>query len=127
MKKLMRFREMEERYSNGEDSLELTVEKWSRIYEYLDSAYTLLHFDEALKAAVIPIFLCVEYKDRCEMCPLYRICKRGKSEEFNKVMRAIQSYSIAGDILPKEPLLGIIEIFLEELKKCDSEVKGKAH
>ena len=61
------------------------------------------------------------------MCPLYRICKRGKSEEFNKVMRIIQSYGIAGDILPKEPLLGVIGTFLEELEKCNAEVKGKAH
>jgi len=127
MKKLMDFQEMEKKYSNGEDSLELTIEKWTRIYDFLQSAFTLGHFDEALQAAVVPIFLCVEYRDRCEYCPLLRICRKGTSEEFNKVLRILQSYNIAGDMLPIGPLMGVVEGFLEELKMCQSDVKGKAH
>ena len=127
MNKMMDIKEMEKRYIEGEDSLSLTIEKWTRIYQFLQSAFSLAHFGEALQAAVVPIFLCIEYKDRCEYCPLYRICEKGKSEEFNRVIRIIQSYNIAGDILPKEPLLGIVGSFLEELKKCQSDAKGKAH
>jgi hypothetical protein len=127
MKKLMDFKEMEKRYSGGEDSLELTVEKWTRIYEFLESAFSMGHFSEVLQAAVVPLFLCVEYKDRCEFCPLFRICKRGRSEEFNRVMRVMQAYVIAGDILPKDPILGIVGNFIEELKKCENDAKGRAH
>ena len=127
MKKLMDFQEMENKYSNGEDSLELTLEKWTRIYEFLQSAFTLGHFDEALQAAVVPIFLCVEYRDRCEYCPLFMICRKGTSEEFNKVLRILQAYTVAGDMLPQEPLLGVVEIFLGELRMCRSDLKGKAH
>jgi hypothetical protein len=127
MKKLMDFTEMERRYSAGEDSLELTVEKWNRIYEFLESAFDLAHFNEALQAAVVPLFLCVEYRDRCEYCPLFRICERGKSEEFARVMRVIQAYIIAGDVLPREPLLGVVGNFLEELKKCKNDASGRAH
>ncbi|KPJ58273.1 MAG: hypothetical protein AMJ42_03575 [Deltaproteobacteria bacterium DG_8] len=123
----MDFKEMEKRYSDGEDSLDLTVEKWNRIYDYLESAFSLGHFTEALQASGVPIFLCIEYKDRCELCPLFRICERGKSEDFNKVIRVIQSYTIAGDILPKEPLLGVVKNFIEELKQCKSDARGKAH
>jgi len=122
----MDFREMEKRYSNDEDSLDLTVEKWTRIYKFLESSFSLEHFAEVLQAAVVPIFLCVEYKDRCEFCPLFRICKRGKSEEFNKVMRMIQSYTVAGDLLPKDPLLGVVGDFIKELKRCESDARGKA-
>ena len=118
---------MEKRYSGGEDSLELTVEKWTRIYEFLGSAFSIGHFSEVLQAAVVPLFLCVEYKDRCEFCPLFRVCKRGKSEEFNRVMRVMQAYVIAGDVLPKDPLLGIVGNFIEELKKCENDAKGRAH
>jgi len=127
MKKLMDLKEMEKRYSDGEDSLDLTVEKWNRIYEFLESAFSLEHFAEALQASSVPIFLCIEYKDRCELCPLFRICEKGKSEDFNKVIRVIQSYTIAGDILPKGPLLGVVKNFIEELKRCKSDARGKAH
>ncbi|MEE9505147.1 MAG: hypothetical protein V3V90_08445 [Thermodesulfobacteriota bacterium] len=126
MNKLMDIKEMEKRYSGGEDSLDLTVEKWSRIHDFLETAFRLEHFMEVLNAAVVPIFLCVEYRDRCELCPLFRICERGKSEIFNKVMRVIQSYTIAGDLLPRDPLLGIMGNFVEELKRCKSDARGKA-
>jgi hypothetical protein len=38
----------------------------------------------------------------------------------------MQSYTIAGDILPREPLMGVIGNFLAELKKCQNEASGKA-
>jgi hypothetical protein len=127
MRKLMDFKEMERRYTKGEDSLELTIEKWTCIYEFLESAFSFEHFNDALQAAVVPIFLCVEYRDRCELCPLFRICERGKSEKFSRVIRMIQSYTIAGDILPRDTLLGIVGNFIEDLKKCKSDARGKAH
>jgi len=126
MQKLMDFREMEQKYSSGEDALELTIAKWIRIYEFLESAFTLEHFSEALQASIVPIFLCIEYRDRCEFCPLFRVCERGKSQIFNKVIRVLQSYTIAGDILPKEPLMGVVGSFVEELKKCKNDARGKA-
>ena len=125
MKKLMDFKEMEQKYNSGEDSLELTLEKWARIYVFLESAFSLEHFNEALQGAMVPLFLCIEYRDRCEFCPLYRVCERGRSEIFNKVVRVMQAYTIAGDILPKETLLGVVEHFLDELQKCQSEAGGR--
>lgn len=125
MKKLMDFKEMEQKYDSGEDSLELTIEKWIRILEFLESAFSLDHFNEALQAAMVPLFLCVEYRDRCDFCPLFRVCERGRSQIFNKVVRVMQAYTIAGDILPKEPLLGVVENFVDELHKCQNESCGK--
>ena len=125
MKKLMDFKEMELKYNGGEDSLELTLEKWIRIYDFLESAFSLDHFNEALQAAMVPLFLCVEYRDRCEFCPLFRVCERGRSEIFNKVVRVMQAYTIAGDILPKDTLLGVVENFLDELHKCQHEAGVK--
>ena len=125
MKKLMDFKEMEQKYNSGEDSLELTLEKWIRIYEFLGTAFSLEHFNEALQAAMVPLFLCVEYRDRCEFCLLFRVCERGRSLVFNKVVRVMQAYTIAGDILPKETLLGVVGDFLDELHKCQNEACGK--
>ena len=125
MKKLMDFKEMEQKYNSGEDSLELTIEKWIRILEFLESAFSLDHFNEALQAAMVPLFLCVEYRDRCDFCPLFRVCERGRSQIFNKVVRVMQAYTIAGYILPKETLLGVVENFVDELHKCQNESCGK--
>ncbi|MDX1778357.1 MAG: hypothetical protein R3339_05715 [Thermodesulfobacteriota bacterium] len=125
MKKLMDFKEMEQKYNSGEDSLELTIEKWIRILEFLETAFSLDHFNEALQAAMVPLFLCVEYRDRCDFCPLFRVCERGRSQIFNKVVRVMQAYTIAGDILPKETLLGVVENFVDELHKCQNESCGK--
>jgi hypothetical protein len=125
MKKLMDFKEMEHKYNSGEDSLELTIEKWIRILEFLESAFSVDHFNEALQAAMVPLFLCVEYRDRCDFCPLFRVCERGRSQIFNKVVRVMQAYTIAGDILPKETLLGVVENFVDELHKCQTESGGK--
>lgn len=42
-------------------------------------------------------------------------------------MRVMQAYVIAGDMLPKDPILGIVGNFIEELKKCENDAKGRAH
>jgi hypothetical protein len=126
MNKLMDFKEMEQKYNSGEDSLELTIEKWIRILEFLATAFSLDHFNEALQAAMVPLFLCVEYRDRCDFCPLFRVCEKGRSQIFNKVVRVMQAYTIAGDILPKETLLGVVENFVDELHKCQIESCGKS-
>ena len=125
MKKLMDFKEMEQKYHSGEDSLALTIENWVRILEFLETAFSLDHFNEALHAAMVPLFLCVEYRDRCDFCPLFRVCEKGRSQIFNKVVRIMQAYTIAGDILPKDTLLGVVENFVNELHKCQHESGGK--
>jgi hypothetical protein len=38
----------------------------------------------------------------------------------------MQSYTIAGDILPREPLMGVIGNFLTELNQCKNDASGKA-
>jgi len=116
----MNFEEMKLRYDAGEDSLQLTLEKWDRIYEFSKNVFHLNHFQELLKAAVVPIFLCPEYANQCTMCPIYTACKQGTSDEWSRVIRLIQAYAIAGEILPLEPLLGHIEGFVKRLRACSN-------
>ncbi len=124
---LMTFDEMKKRYDEGEDSLELTLEKWLRIKQFSQQAFHLNHFQDILRAAVVPIFLCGEYINQCQLCPIYTVCKQGKSDEWITVMRVIQAYAIAGDILPKEPFVGHLEQFLEKINTCHQETVSKAH
>jgi len=124
---LMTFEEMKRRYGDGEDSLELTIEKWLRIKQFSDKAFLINHFQDILRAAVVPILLCTEYVHQCSLCPIYDVCKQGRSDEWITLMRIIQAYAIAGDLLPKEPFVGHIELFQEKLNACREHAVGKAH
>jgi hypothetical protein len=118
---------MKKRYGDGEDSLELTLDKWDRIKQFSAKAFLVSHYQDILRAAVVPIFLCTEYVNQCSLCPIYEVCKQGRSDEWVTVMRVIQAYAIAGDLLPKEPFMGHIEQFLEKINMCREEAVAKAH
>ena len=118
---------MKKRYDDGEDSLELTLEKWERILKYSKTVFHQSHFQEILKASVVPIFLCTEYENQCRICPIFSVCRQGHSEDWTTVMRVIQAYAIAGDLLPKDPLLGQLELFVNKLRMCREEVLCKLH
>ena len=124
---LITFEEMKRRYEEGEDSLELTLEKWERIRSFSKNVFHINHFQEILKAAVVPIFLCTEYANQCRMCPIFPLCRKGYSEDWTKLMRVVQAYAIAGDLLPKEPMEGQLEMFVKKLKTCREDVFAKLH
>ncbi|MFC1591801.1 hypothetical protein ACFL43_04700 [Thermodesulfobacteriota bacterium] len=124
---LISFEEMKRRYDEGEDSLELTLEKWERILTFSKNIYHLGHFQEILKAAVVPIFLCTEYINQCRMCPIFGVCKKGHAEDWTNLMRVVQAYAIAGDLLPKDPLMGQIEVFVDKLHSCREQILSKSH
>lgn len=123
----MTFEEMKQRYEKGEDSLGLAVEKWERILHDSKTVFHLQHFQEILKAAVVPIFLCAEYANQCRMCPIFSICQQGRSEEWATLVRVVQAYAIAGDLLPRDPFLGQIELFVNKLRLCREETFSKSH
>jgi hypothetical protein len=124
---LMTLEEMKRRYESGEDSLELAIEKWLRIKQFSDKAFLISHFQDILRAAVVPIILCTEYVHQCSLCPIYDVCKQGRSAEWITVMRIIQAYAIAGDLLPKEPFVGHVELFQDKLNACRENAVEKAH
>lgn len=128
MSQLMTILEMQEKYQKKENSFDLTLEKWIRIRQFLDTASTLGDFKELSQAANIPVPFCYEYQIKdCLGCPLEKICGRGKGEKFFKVMRIIQAYVLAADMLPKEPLTSEIDDFLMELEMVKAKSKGMVH
>ncbi len=124
---LISFDEMKNRYYGGEDSLELTVEKWERIHAYSKSVFNLSHYQELLQGAVVPIFLCTEYANQCRMCPIYGICKQGTSEHWTNLIRVMEAYAVAGDLLPRETLVNHIDVFLNKLRQCRTDALARAH
>lgn len=124
---LMTGQEMRERYEKREDSFDLTVEKWSRLRDFIETASTLRDFEELLQAAIIPVPFCFKYQPSCQGCPLEKTCSRGRGEKFQRTMRLIQAYALAGDRLPKEILISEIDDFLLELEMIRAESKGMVH
>ncbi len=124
---LICFNEMKERYKAGEDSLELTVQKWEQILKYSRTSFHLYHFQEILKASVVPIFLCTEYANQCPICPIFSLCSQGRAERWQRLLRVIQAYALAGDVLTRETLSGQIEEFVTALKHCRDEAYQKAN
>ena len=125
--RLMTFEEMKRRYDDGEDSLELTLEKWEKILEFSKGVFHLIHFQEVLKACIVPVFLCTEYGNQCHICPIYQVCKQGHAEDWTRLMRVIQAYAIAGDILPQENFKEHIELFVKKLRACREDVLNRLH
>jgi hypothetical protein len=74
---LVTYQEIVARYETGENAFDLTLEKWVRIRESLEKAFTLSHFKEILDAAVIKVPLCLEYRYNCALCPLEGVCSKG--------------------------------------------------
>jgi len=53
---------------------------------------------------------------QCQKCPIFNVCKQGRSEEWTTLMRIIQADAISGDMLPKETLLAQMDVFYNKHK-----------
>ncbi len=124
---LMTFEEMRDRYEKGEDSLNLALEKWDRILTDSRTVFQLTHFQDILRAAVVPLFLCVEYEKQCHICPIFSVCRQGYSEDWTNLMRVVQAYAFAGDLLPLDPYLGHLETFVHKLRQCHEKQYSKSN
>jgi hypothetical protein len=125
---LMTTLEMQERYRRKEDSFDLTLEKWTRIRQFLDTCSTLSCFKQVFQAAAIPVPFCYEYQVKdCLGCPLERVCARGRGEKFIRVMRITQAYVLAGDMLPREPLSSEIDRFVMHIEFLRAQARGSVH
>jgi hypothetical protein len=118
---LMSFEEMLRRYEDGENAFDLAIEKWVKIREAIKSSYSLNHFVLIMRGASIKIALCVEYNDNCFLCPLEKICSQEKEGLFSKIMRLLQAYCVAGDLLPKSTLIDLVDQLITELEQTKEE------
>ncbi len=119
MSELMSFSEIQRRYENEEDPFDLTMEKWIRIRQFADTAQTLRDFQQLLDASNVAVPFCIEYQRKdCVGCPLERLCGPGRGEKLFRVMKLIQTHYLAilaGNTVPKEPLVAEIEELMEQL------------
>jgi len=123
MANLLSYHDMIERYENGENAFDISVEKWKRIKENVDMAHTPQQFHSILEYAAFKVPLCVEYDNNCSVCPLTRVCSSGVDGSFQKFMRTLQAFCIAGDVLPNSALTNLAEKVIVELEECKEQFK----
>jgi hypothetical protein len=123
----MSFSEIQRRYENKEDPFELTMEKWIRIRQFADTAQTLGYFQQLLDASNVAVPFCFEYQGKdCFGCPLESLCGPGRGEKLFKVMKLIQTHYLAilaGNTVPKGPLIEQIEELMEQLQRLKLEAQ----
>ena len=128
MTQLMTFSEIQKRYQEREDPFDVTIEKWVRIKMFINTASSLSDFQQLYLAANLAVPFCFEYQIKaCSGCPLEEICGPGRGLKLLKVMKRIQTHVwaiLAGNTLPKEPLISEIDGLLTELKKLKRESEG---
>lgn len=126
MTKLLELEEMEKRHEKGEDPFTLSIEKWVRIRDFLLEKADSARYREAFQCGSTKLIFCLDYKNHCPFCPLENICFDGESLYY-QVMRHLRVYVLAGALLPKGPLIELIECYIRDLEGYKLEWLGKRH
>lgn len=114
MNKLLDLEEMVRRHKTGEDPFALAIEKWVRIRDFLGRKASPENYRQAFQCGSTKIIFCLDYKDHCLFCPLERVCFDSQSLYY-QIMRFLQVYSLAGALLPREPLIELIDSYILDL------------
>jgi len=126
MDRLLDLEEMNRRHKEGEDPFDLAIEKWVRIREYLLENGGASHYQEAFQNGLSKILFCLDYQERCLLCPLERICLDGQSRYY-QIMQQLQTYAQAESPLSREPLLKLIDSYIGELRQYREGWLRKSH
>jgi hypothetical protein len=120
MNKLLDLQEMVLRHRQGEDPFALAIEKWVRIRDFLIKKSDPDRYREAFQCGSTKIIFCLDYKDHCPFCPLEKICFDSQSLYY-QIMRSLQVYSLAGALLPREPVIQLINSYIQDLNSYREE------
>ena len=91
----MNFKEMRRRLEEGEDPLELSIEKWKDIVHHLEAINGFSEYDPSLEDGMDNCALCYAYNwgsHECEDCPVYhwtghRWCCRTPFETYQQALK----------------------------------------
>ncbi len=126
MVKLLGLEEMQRRHEKGEDPFALTIEKWLRIREFLLEKVDSTRYKEAFQCGSTKILFCLDYKNHCSLCPLVAVCHDSQSIYY-QIMRHLQAYTLAGTVLPRGPLIELIDFYIRDLRGYRQEWLKNSH
>jgi hypothetical protein len=125
---LMTLEEMQERIQEKDDNdpFDLAIEKWARIRKFLDNPLTLDDFRELFQGATVAVPFCFEFGVKgCAGCPLGDICAPIEEKKHQRLLRLIQAYTLAGDMLPKQRLTTEVDSYIIDLEMIKRKNKRK--
>jgi hypothetical protein len=126
MVKLLDLQEMQKRHEKGEDPFALAIEKWVRIRDFLLEKDDPGRYKQAFQCGSTKIIFCLDYQNHCFLCPLAGVCFDSQSLYY-QIMRHLQVYSTAGALLPKGPLIELIESYIRDLDGYRQQWLRKGH
>jgi len=126
MMRLLSLEEMERRHKGGEDPFALVIEKWIRIRDFLREKSVPSRYREAFHCASTKILFCLDYQGHCLLCPLESSCSDDQSLYY-QIMRHLQVYSLAGSLLPRTPILEMIDTYIRDLHGCQRDWVRKSN
>jgi len=112
---LLNLEEMERRHQAGEDPFSLAIEKWIRIRDFLREKSNPARYRQAFHCASTKVIFCLDYSGHCQYCPLESACSDSQSLYY-QIMRHLQVYSIAGTLLPRGPVIEMIDSYIGDLR-----------
>ncbi len=114
MDHLLGLEEMVRRHKQGEDPFELAIEKWVRIRDFLLKKADPDRYKQAFQCGSTKILFCIDYEEHCLFCPLEMVCFDSQSVYY-QIMRSLRVYSLAGALLPRGPVIDLINIYIQDL------------
>jgi len=126
MVKLLDLQEMQKRHEKGEDPFALAIEKWVRIRDFLLEKDDPGRYKQAFQCGSTKIIFCLDYQNHCFLCPLAGVCFDSQSLYY-QIMRQLQIYCAAGALLPKGPLIELIESYIRDLDGYRQQWLRKGH
>ncbi len=111
---LLGLQEMEQRHTKGEDPFDLAIEKWMRIKDFLLEKADPERYKEAYQCGVSKVIFCLDFKTYCHLCPLSSVCLNNESLYY-QIMRHLHVYSLLGTLLPRGPLIELIDKYIMDM------------
>jgi hypothetical protein len=115
MTSLLGLEEMQQRHTKGEDPFELVIEKWLRIKDYLLENAEPERYKEAYECGVSKIIFCLDFRTYCHLCPLSPVCSNNQSLYY-QIMRHLHVYSLLGALLPRAPIIDLIDKYIMDMQ-----------
>ncbi len=126
MIRLLDLEEMERRHKGGEDPFDLAIEKWIRIKDFLMEKADAERYKQAYQCGLTKIIFCLDYQTYCHLCPLNSVCSNNESLYY-QIMRHLNVYSLVGTLLPRGPLVELMERYIRDMDERRKEWLKKSH
>ncbi len=124
--KLLTSQEIVERFRQGMNLFDITIEKWVGIRDSLISLEKITELGPIIRSARTGGAFCLEYQENCLICPLEKWCKDPHGT-YQTIVKLMYLYAASGQKTYREQAIRHIEKFLEEMEEYKEEFRRRLH